>query len=109
MILYITILNASDEVERIGITPPSDVDSSTHTVYKYNWDEQSDIPLEPSGDIYQGFISDTNYHEDGVVHLRTTGETKLYVNGKLIPFPDDYKKYIKEYYGGKLVNTIKVQ
>ena len=110
MTLYLTFEADMEhcEIKRISTTPPNDIDDDQYVVFKIDWDGESDIPVEPIGDVYEGTLVESNYKEDGIVRIRATGEIKLCVNGELIPMPDDYSRFRNTYSRGILVDSIKL-
>lgn len=108
MILYLTFDVDMEKCERVSVSPPSGIDDEQYVVFRTEWDEESDIPLEPTGDVYEGTVVESNYKDDGIVRIRATGEIKLCVNGELIPMPDDYVRFRNTYSRGILVNSIKL-
>lgn len=108
MKLYLTFLDNEDYtfLKRISTSPPEEIDQET--VFVIDWDGISDIPTEPTGEIYEGTVIESNYKEDGIIRMRSTGELKLCVNGELIPMPDDFVRFNNTYSGGKLVESVRL-
>lgn len=111
MRLFFTFYTKSgeDSIERISTSAPENINLDNEIVYTFDWDEVSDIPIDPAGYVYEGVIIESNYKEDGVVRMRQTGEIKIYCNGELIPMPDDYERFENTYIGGNLVDSKRIE
>lgn len=93
-------------IKRIGTTYPETIRPDRETVYLYDWDEVSDIPLMGTpGTLVTGVKIESNYKEDCAFFDKATNKMYLVVNKEIIPFPDDYKRFKNLYEDGKLIKS----